>query len=159
MKAAGLTHGGFYGHFRSKNDLIAQTIGYVDDRQSKVADDLGAWFDAYLSQLHRDHADLGCPTAALAGFLRNQAPESRAAMAHVLAAQIDSLAAAMPGLDASEARRAAIGSWSAMVGALILARSVDDPKLSDELLAETRAWLGDKKPHHPLAPARKGRAA
>lgn len=143
MKAAGLTHGGFYGHFKSKDDLIAQVIGFASGSRSDTAD-LGAFIDAYLSILHREHPELGCPMAALAGLMRDQAPEARAAMAERLGAHIDSLAEAMPGADGASKRRAAIGSWAAMVGALILARSIDDPTLSSELLAETRAWIDAK---------------
>ena len=158
MKAVGLTHGGFYGHFRSKNDLIAHAIGHAAGSQS-ATDGIDAWIDAYLSRPHRDHSGLGCPTAALAGLMRQQAPEARASMARVLAEQIDSLADVMPGADAAERRLAAIGSWSAMVGALILARSVDDPALADELLTETRAWIDGRNSPDPIMATRKRRAA
>jgi TetR/AcrR family transcriptional repressor of nem operon len=158
MKAAGMTHGGFYGHFRSKDDLIAQTVAHAVGSQS-AADDISAWIDTYLSAPHRDHPDLGCPMAALAGFMRQQAPEARASMAQVLAAQIATLTDIMPGEDPAKRRRAAIGSWSAMVGALILARSIDDPALSDELLSETRAWIDERKMPGPPVPAQKRRAA
>jgi TetR/AcrR family transcriptional repressor of nem operon len=143
MQAAGMTHGGFYGHFRSKDDLVAQTISHADGKQS-ATEDICAWIDTYLSTPHRDHPDLGCPMAALAGFMRQQAPEARASMARVLASQIITLTDMMPGDDLAARRRSAIGSWSAMVGALILARSIDDPALSDELLSETRAWIDEK---------------
>jgi TetR/AcrR family transcriptional repressor of nem operon len=143
MKAAGMTHGGFYGHFQSKDDLVAQAIAHAVGSQS-VIDDLGVWIDTYLSELHREHPDLGCPMAALAGFMRQQAPEARASMAQVLALQINTLTDVMPGADPAKRRRAAIGSWSAMVGALILSRSIDDPALSGELLSETREWIGEK---------------
>jgi TetR/AcrR family transcriptional repressor of nem operon len=150
MKAAGFTHGGFYGHFRSKDDLIAQAIAHMEATEAVTeADSIGAWFDTYLSPIHRDHAGLGCPMAALAGLMRDQAPETQAAMAQRLAGQLDSLAEAMPGTDPAARRRAAIGSWSAMVGAVILARSINDPALSDELLAETRAWIDDRNPPVP----------
>lgn len=153
MKAAGMTHGGFYGHFQSKDDLIAQTIAHAVGSQSAI-DDLSAGIDSYLSARHRDYPDLGCPMAALAGFMRQQAPDARVSMAHVLAAQIATLTEIMPGKDLAKRRRAAIGSWSAMVGALILARSIDNPALSDELLSETRAWIDERKmPGHPT-PAR-----
>lgn len=151
MKAAGLTHGGFYGHFKSKDDLIVQTICSATGSQSESGD-LGAFIDAYLSTPHRDHPEHGCPMAALAGLMRHQAPEARAAMAQRLGDQIDSVADALPGSDAADRRRTAIGSWAAMVGALILARSVDDPALSQELLQETRAWIaGATKPDLPDA--------
>lgn len=147
MKAAGLTHGAFYGHFKSKDDLIAQTITHTmappseSASESKTGGDLAAWLDAYLSPRHRDHAADGCPTAGLAGFLCQQTPEARAAMAGGLKSQIERLAALMPGTDESARRQAAIGGWSAMVGAVIMARAVEDPAFSDDILKETRAWL------------------
>ncbi|GGB11517.1 TetR family transcriptional regulator [Brucella endophytica] len=156
MQAAGMTHGGFYGHFRSKDDLVAQTIAHAVGSQS-ATEDINAWIDTYLSEPHRDHPDLGCPMAALAGFMRQQAPEARASMAQVLASQIGTLAEIMPGEDPAKRRRAAIGSWSAMVGALILARSIDNPALSDELLSETRAWIDETKTPNP--PPQRRRAA
>ena len=158
MKAAGLTHGGFYGHFRSKDDLIAHAIGHAEGSQS-ATDSIGALVDSYLSAPHRDNPGLGCPTAALAGLMRDQAPEVRAAMAQKLAAQIDSLSEAIPGIDPVERRRVAVGSFSAMVGALILARSIDDPALSDELMAETRAWIGERSSPDQHRPTHGSRAA
>ncbi len=148
MKAAGLTHGGFYGHFRSKDDLVAQTIAHAIGTEA-APDDIKVWIDTYLSLPHRDHPDLGCPMAALAGLMRQQSPEARASMAQVLAAQVATLTDAMPGADPAERRRAAIGSWSAMVGALILARSIDDPALSEELLSVTRVWIDDRNARSP----------
>ncbi len=58
-----------------------------------------------------------------------------------LRAQIERISKAMPQMEVADARRAAIGSWAAMVGAVILARAVDDPDLSDEILGQTRAWI------------------
>lgn len=143
MKAADLTHGGFYGHFRSKDDLIAHAIEHASGNNSAL-EDIEDWIDAYLSLPHRDHPEQGCPMAALAGLMRDRSPEARAAMARKLSTQIESLADVVPGTDPAERRRAAIGQWSAMVGALILARSVGDPALSGELLTETRAWIAQK---------------
>lgn len=157
MQAAGLTHGGFYGHFRSKDDLVAQTVAHAAGSQSGIGD-LSAWIDTYLSKPHREHPDMGCPMAALAGFMRQQAPEARASMAQVLAAQIATLTEMIPGVDPVKRRTAAIGSWSAMVGALILARSIDDPTLADELLSGTRAWIDEKMTPNSPDVAQKGRA-
>ncbi len=153
MKAAGLTHGGFYGHFASKDDLIAHTLAHAfaatagqsggesGDKASGKSADLTAFMDGYLSPGHRDHPDRGCPMACLAAETRHQTPSARAAMTAGLRAQIDRISAALPAGDAAERRRAAMGSWAAMVGAVILARAVDDPAFSTELLEETRAWI------------------
>lgn len=147
MKAAGLTHGGFYGHFKSKDDLIAQVIAGTSGYAEADPDDLCAFFDQYLSTLHRDRADMGCPTAAFAGLMRDQSPEARAALAQTLSGQIERIADGIPCGSAEQRRLAAIGSFSAMVGALVLARAIDDPALSGELLGQTRAWISAAK--HP----------
>jgi TetR/AcrR family transcriptional repressor of nem operon len=86
----------------------------------------------------------GCPIAALGAETIRQTPEARAAMTRGLRQQIERFSRSASGVTPAEKRRAAIGSTAAMIGALILARLSDDPRLSDELLAETRAWLGDK---------------
>jgi len=158
MKAAGMTHGGFYGHFKSKDDLIVHAIGHVAGNQSDP-DDISSWIDTYLSTSHRDHPERGCPMASLAGLMRQQSPEARTSMMQVVATQIENLAGAITEGDATERRRAAIGRWSAMVGALILARSIDDPVLSEELLTETRAWIDERTTPGHRASAQKGRAA
>jgi TetR/AcrR family transcriptional regulator, transcriptional repressor for nem operon len=141
MKAAGLTHGGFYGHFSSKDDLIAQTLAHVLAADSSGGGDLRAYVDAYLSPRHRDNCAGGCPTAGLAAAIRHQTPAARSAMSEGLRSQINRIGKALPELDAADRRRAAIGSFAAMVGAVILARAVDDPAFSDEILEQTRAWI------------------
>ncbi|NGO55095.1 TetR/AcrR family transcriptional regulator [Allomesorhizobium camelthorni] len=141
MNAAGLTHGGFYGHFSSKDDLIAQTLAHVLAADSSGGGDLRAYVDAYLAPRHRDNCAGGCPTAGLAAAIRHQSPAARSAMTEGLRSQIDRIGKALPEFDAADRRRVAIGSWSAMVGAVILARAIDDPALSDEVLEQTRAWI------------------
>src|SRR3982751_864383 len=84
MKAAGLTHGGFYGHFSSKDDLIAQALAHTFAAGSSGGEDLRAYVDAYLSRRHRDDAGGGCPTASLAAAARHQTPAARSAMAEGL---------------------------------------------------------------------------
>lgn len=141
MKAAGLTHGGFYGHFNSKDDLIAQTLAHALSADSGGGGDLRTYLDAYLSPRHRDNPAGGCPTAGLAAAIRHQSPAARSAMTEGLRSQIDRISTALPELDPADRRRAAIGSWAAMVGAVILARAADDPALSDDVLQQTRAWI------------------
>ncbi|WP_332304995.1 TetR/AcrR family transcriptional regulator [Rhizobium sp. GR12] len=141
MKAAGLTHGGFYGHFNSKDDLVAQTLAHVLAADAGVEGDFHAYVGSYLSPRHRDNAAGGCPTAGLAAAIRHQTPAARSTMTEGLRSQIDRIEKSLPELDQTDRRSAAIGSWAAMVGAVTLARAIDDPELSDEILEQTRLWI------------------
>jgi len=141
MQAAGLTHGGFYGYFRSKDDLIAQTLGDLMGRGQIGGRDLAAYADAYLAPAHRENRAGGCGVAALGADVGRGTAEARAEMTGGLRRQVESLSRTASGATPAERRRAAIGSWSAMVGALVLARMTDDPALADEVLAETRAFI------------------
>lgn len=141
MKAAGLTHGGFYGHFASKDDLVAQTLAHALAADSFGEGDFSGFVGSYLASRHRDHPGKGCPTAALAAALRHQTPAARAVMTEGLRSQLARIEHSLTVDGAIDKRRAAIGSWAALIGAVILARAVEDPELSDEVLAETRAWI------------------
>jgi TetR/AcrR family transcriptional repressor of nem operon len=141
MKSAGLTHGGFYGYFKSKDDLIAQTLAELQGEGEPLSVDLATVASRYLSPEHRDDFGHGCPVAALASEVIRQPAEARAEMTAGLRRQFARLSKVAPGPDEAHRRRAAIGTWSAMVGALILARMADDPALSNEILAETSTWL------------------
>ena len=79
MKAAGLTHGGFYGHFDSKDDLVAQAIAHIFTVQEagQGGQGLAAYLDAYLSPWHRDRVGEGCPTAALVADIRPRTADRR----------------------------------------------------------------------------------
>jgi TetR/AcrR family transcriptional repressor of nem operon len=156
MHAAGLTHGGFYRHFSSKDDLVAETLAHVLRRDSDLEFDLPAFVDRYLSPRHREATDTGCPVAALASDTRHQTPPARAALTAGLRAQLDRMSTPMSGPDGAARWRAAIGTWSAMVGAVILARAVDDRALSDAVLEQTRAWIGERT-HAASAPGPRGR--
>ena len=146
MKAAGLTHGGFYGHFASKDDLIAQTVAHVFE-PAQTPDsaplDLAAFVDAYLSPRHRTNVSSGCPTAALAGDVRRQGTEARWAMTHGVRSQLERIAAALSSELSPEAQRDAVGAWSTLVGAVILSRSVEDDALAERILLDARAWIGE----------------
>lgn len=142
MKAAGLTHGAFYGHFQSKDDLIAQTLGHVLDN-SRMTADATTFIDTYLSQGHCDNLAGGCPMAGLGADTIRQAPSARAAMTAGVRDHLQRMTERIPGADEAERRRQAIGQSAAMIGAVILARLSDDPELSRELLTQTRAWIAE----------------
>jgi TetR/AcrR family transcriptional repressor of nem operon len=145
MSAAGLTHGAFYGYFDSKEDLIAQAFGHVLTPKDGVhdADRVGMWkyADIYLSAAHRDELGDACLFSSLGTEAVRGSGELRHVMTESLRGQLESFSKTAPGDTPEEKRRAAIGSWSAMIGAVILSRIADDPKLSDEVLKETRAWI------------------
>lgn len=140
MKSAGLTHGGFYGHFASKEDLVAKALEHVFEIDSSAPFDLSDYVERYLSPLHRDNPGKGCPTAGMVAETRHQSGGARHAMAEGTRAQIDRISTGFNG-DTTERRRLAIVTWAAMVGAMMIARGVDDEALSEELLTETRAWI------------------
>ncbi|RLL71581.1 TetR/AcrR family transcriptional regulator [Ochrobactrum soli] len=141
MKAAGLTHGGFYGHFTSKDDLVAQSLAHALAADSVGNGEFSDFVRSYLAPRHRDNPGNGCPTAGLAAAIRHQTPAAKGAMTEGLRTQIARIEQALPDDGAVDKRRAAIGSWAAMIGAVILARAVDDPELSNEVLEQTRDWI------------------
>jgi TetR/AcrR family transcriptional repressor of nem operon len=141
MKAAGLTHGGFYGYFASKDELIAGALADVLSKRPEPSGDLASYAAGYLSATHCDNRAGGCPTAALAAETIRLAGGPRKEMTTGVKRQIERLSRIAPGATEAQRRQAAIGSWAAMVGAMILARVSDDPALSGEILAQTQSWL------------------
>jgi TetR/AcrR family transcriptional repressor of nem operon len=150
MKSAGLTHGGFYGHFDSKEDLMAQACLRAFDssaeRWRKAAARSGARalpgiVKSYLSTRHRDAPGAGCAVATLATDAVRQGPQVRRALTQGVLAQVETLARLVPGRTSASRRRKALAAYAAMVGAMVLARAVDDPKLSEEILAAAAASI------------------
>ena len=141
MSAAGLTHGGFYGHFRSKDELIACALATACESTPGRGLDIDAYIKAYLSPRHRENVSGGCPLAGLAAETLRQTPEARTAITDGLRGQIERMTSALQDKGVADARQAAIGNLTAMVGALVFARACDDPALSDELLEQTRTWI------------------
>ncbi|GGC92927.1 TetR/AcrR family transcriptional regulator [Undibacterium terreum] len=147
MHAADLTHGAFYGHFTSKEDLIAQTFAHVlmpgdGTRESALPERMMDFAEIYLSAKQRDERATACLYSTLGTEAARASVEARHAMTANVRSRIDIFSKGMPGNDAEERRQAATGSWATMIGAAMLARIVDDPELSDRLLADTLAWLG-----------------
>jgi TetR/AcrR family transcriptional regulator, transcriptional repressor for nem operon len=140
MREAGLTHGAFYGHFESKDALISEALAHAG-RQRRPAEKASSFVDAYLSTRHRDDRAHGCPIAALGSELARGPPAPRHTLTPVIRREIARLEAASPGATPAERRRAAIAAYSAMVGALLVSRVVDDPVLSEEILSAARAAI------------------
>jgi len=141
MTEAGLTNGAFYTHFESKEDLVRavllDTLTRREEKhranlQNKVG--LEATIRDYLSARHRDGAGTGCPTAALVAEVARHPKKTRDAFTEKISDIIPLMAAQMPKGAPEERRRNAVAIYATMVGALQLARAVNDRKLSDEIL-------------------------
>jgi TetR/AcrR family transcriptional repressor of nem operon len=157
MGAAGLTRGGFYNHFASKDVLVetvlasamAKGVGNLERSlaaaQARGSDPLADRIDWYLSPEHRADVEHGCPNASFAGDARRLGPAARARYAEGLTASLDQLSEAVhvPGLSEDDRRARAIALFSEMAGALLLSRAVAeaDPALADEILEGARADL------------------
>lgn len=141
MEKAGLTHGGFYNHFASKEALIAEASakGFVETSERYAGFAVGDVIDAYISRAHRDGRGQGCPAAALSGEAARLPEDTKA----VFGAGIAGLVAALEGSLASrhsDARAQAIGLLAQAVGAVVLSRACPDASaLADEILDTCRA--------------------
>jgi TetR/AcrR family transcriptional regulator, transcriptional repressor for nem operon len=153
MKAADLTHGGFYGHFNSKDDLVAQACRKVTARAAengqktaaKSPDDAyAALLTRYLQPRHRDEPGQGCVFAALGADAARSGAVVQDAFADGLEPLIDLLAKSAPGATKGERRRKGVAAMAGLVGALLLARAVGtkgNKEFSDEILEATRREL------------------
>lgn len=143
MKEAGLTHGGFYSHFESRNALLAEAAQHACSESAALAagvvaavpseQALSSLLSAYLSQEHSDQADTGCPLAALGSETSRQAPEVRRVITRHLKDMIDGVAQQSADWGTPAAHERAMVTVATMVGALVLSRAVDEPGLSSAL--------------------------
>lgn len=143
MKAAGLTHGGFYAHFGSREAMLAEAADRAGRESVELMERIAAvtppdqalqrMAQAYLSKEHLESIETGCATAALGSEMPRQVPAVRSAATRRIKEMIDLVSRQMPDWGQPSAHERALATVSTMVGALILARAVDDPRLSDAL--------------------------
>ncbi|MDF0729128.1 TetR/AcrR family transcriptional regulator [Pseudomonas entomophila] len=143
MAAAGFTHGGFYKHFGSKADLVAEAsaCGLAQTRAMTEGLDRETFLAQYLSREHRDNPAEGCTLAALSSDAARQPKAVKAVFAEGLEQMLQSLANGAPDPQAQRSQR--LGNIALLVGALALSRACpDDSALADEILAACRERLG-----------------
>ncbi len=149
MKEAGFTHGGFYNHFSSKDELAAEAIGCafagvasgLSQRLAAVRDhqeSLTSFVSQYLSPRHRDTRTGGCPAPALAADAARNGKAVQAAFVKGIQTYLDMISAKISGPE-DQTRQEAVALFSGLVGAVLLSRAVKgrDPDLADEFLSAT----------------------
>jgi len=154
MKDAGLTHGGFYAHFDSREALVIEAFSYAMDRSTerwrKLAEQtppdkrLATIVDSYLTAVHRDDPGHGCAIPTLGAEIARESPKTRKAFAVKLEQMIEMLAAQVPGVPHNAARKRALAAIATMMGTLVLARIAGNGDFSDEILGAGRDAVLDR---------------
>lgn len=141
MADAGLTNGAFYAHFDSKDDLVATVVGDQLGRQASQFSELPAgragleaFVAQYLSPAHRDHPEIGCPSAALLDEVGRCTAATKQAYTAGTRAILDEICTRLAPEDPESARRTALALFTMLVGSMQLARAVSDTSLSDAVL-------------------------
>ena len=146
MKEAGLTVGGFYKHFKSRDELVAEAVGSALGVWQHQVDAVASGrppvtyeslVDDYLSEAHRNHPGTGCPVGALAGDIARSDKRTRAVVTRQIRDNIELVATLIRGgnnKDKGTARSQAVLAYCALVGAIGVARAVSDEQLSREIL-------------------------
>jgi TetR/AcrR family transcriptional repressor of nem operon len=148
MKDAGLTHGGFYAHFDSREALVIEAFVYAMDRGTerwrKLAEAtppdqrLATLVASYLTPLHRDDPGNGCAIPTLGAEIARESPRTRKAFAAKLEQMIELFTAQISDLPPKQARKKAVATIATMMGTLVLARIAGNGEFSDEILAAGR---------------------
>jgi TetR/AcrR family transcriptional repressor of nem operon len=143
MRRADLTHGGFYAHFASKDELVAETLPHAMERlRGGASQDLLVTAEAYLSAPHMDHPEVGCAIAALGTELVRGSRRVRQSLAREIRKRLHELRALVPSASRERRDRQTAGALACMVGGLILARGLKGP-VQAKFLADCRAFLRD----------------
>jgi len=148
MKDAGLTHGGFYAHFDSREALVIEAFAYAMDRstarwrelvqQIPPEERLPTIVNSYLTKVHRDDPGHGCAVPSLGAEIARESPRTRKAFLAKLEQMMDMLADQIPDVPRKVARKQAMATVASMMGTLVLARIAGSGELSDEILAAGR---------------------
>ena len=162
MKEAGLTHGGFYAHFDSREALVIEAFAYAMDRSTerwrKIAGEtppekrLATIVENYLTPVHRDDPGHGCAVPTLGAEIARESLKTRKAFAAKLEQMIDMMADQVLDVPRKAARKQAVAALSTMIGTLVLSRIAGNGEFSDEILAAGReAALGRAAAKKPAA--------
>ena len=167
MANAGLTHGGFYRHFGSKDQLVTEALSATE--KNLVRDTLAAAgqgpqamlavFQDYVTQAYRDNVEDGCPLAAMGSELVRADDDTRHAATNSFRRIIETAAPFMRSPGDPDGTDTALSLLTNMVGALTIARMVDDPALSNRILETTKRRIGQTIATPPAAPKRRAKAA
>jgi len=162
MKEAGLTHGGFYAHFDSREALVIEAFAYAMDRSTerwrKIAEQtpadkrLATIVESYLTPVHRDDPGHGCAVPTLGAEIARESPKTRKAFAAKLEEMIDMMADQVLDVPRKSARKQAVAALATMMGTLVLSRIAGNGEFSDEVLSTGReAVLGRAAAAKPTA--------
>lgn len=148
MKEAGLTHGGFYAHFDSREALVIEAFAYAMDRSTerwrRLAEQtppekrLATIVNSYLTPAHRDDPGHGCAVPTLGAEIARESAKTRRAFAARLKQMVEMLTEQIPDVPRNAARKQAMASLATMMGTLVLARIAGNGELSDEILGAGR---------------------
>jgi TetR/AcrR family transcriptional repressor of nem operon len=171
MKDAGLTHGGFYAHFDSREALVIEAFTHAMDRSTerwrKLAEQtrpekrLAAIVKTYLTPVHRDDPGHGCAVPALGAEIARESVKTRRVFAGRLEQMIDMLAAQVPGVPRKAARKQATAALATMMGTLVMARIAGTGDFSDEILGAGREAVLEraKSPKARKSPSKRAAAS
>ena len=148
MKDAGLTHGGFYAHFDSREALVIEAFNYAMDRANerwrKITAEvppekrLATIVDGYLSATHRDDPGQGCAVPALGAEIARESLKTRKAFALKLDQMIDMITDQIQDVPRKTARKQAMATLATMLGTIVMSRIAGDGEMSDEILSAGR---------------------
>ena len=167
MKDAGLTHGGFYAHFNSREALVIEAFTHAMDRSTerwrKLAEEtppekrLATIVNSYLTPIHRDDPGHGCAVPALGAEIARESAKTRRVFAGRMEQMIDMLAAQIQGVPRKAARKQAMATLATMIGTLVMARIAGSGDFSAEILGAGRDAVLDrsKSPKTKKSPAKR----